>query len=346
MKSNQELKRTRVYNFYIENKEKGKKYTVSHFETENIPKSTTYNIIDHANSKLGPGRVHGSGRKAKIMTKMNIKKLKAIFDHKDCISQSKAARKFKCHQTFISKTLSRHTNIKIRKKQIIPKRTEEQTRKARERCGRLYRKFPGFTWILDDESYFTFSHSSIKGNNLFYTSNHKRTSPNVKYLKKSKFEPKLLVWMAISAKGFSVPYFIPSGLAINQYLYKEECLKKRLIPFIKQHHSNDQYVFWPDLASSHYAKSVVEYLRDQNVNFVEFKDNPPNVPEIRPIENFWSILKSYVYDGNWKAENYDQLRERIKYCMKKVDMSVVQGMISSIPSKLNTIRRHGVIEKK
>jgi hypothetical protein len=37
-------------------------------------------------------------------------------------------------------------------------------------------------------------------------------------------------------------------------------------------------VFWPDLASAHYAKTMIAYLREKKVNFVEKSDNPPNVP--------------------------------------------------------------------
>ena len=79
--------------------------------------------------------------------------------------------------------------------------------------------------------------------------------------------------------------------SVYQFIYLNECIKKkRLVPFIKEHHFNDQYLFWPDLASSHYAKTVVTYFKEQKINFVEKEDNPPNVPECRPIEDFWSIF--------------------------------------------------------
>ena len=59
------------------------------------------------------------------------------------------------------------------------------------------------------------------------------------------------------------------------------------MPFIQEHHSKDNFVFWPDLASAHYAKSVLDYLSANNIQIVPKKDNPPNLPECRPIENFW-----------------------------------------------------------
>ena len=110
------------------------------------------------------------------------------------------------------------------------------------------------------------------------------SAPNeVKIKTKQKFEPKLMVWLAISPRGISQPFIVHSGLAVNQKVYLKECVIKRLIPSIQKYHSDGNYVFWPDLASSHYANTVVAHLKE-NVIFVEKIDNPPAVPELRPIE--------------------------------------------------------------
>src|SRR5690349_10746949 len=97
---------------------------------------------------------------------------------------------------------------------------------------------------------------------------------------KKKFESKLLIWLAISPRGISHLFITPSGLAIDQHIYLNECIKKRLIPFLQEYHSDDNYVFWPDLASLHYAKSVIAHLTEQNATFVEKTDNLPCVPEL------------------------------------------------------------------
>ena len=70
------------------------------------------------------------------------------------------------------------------------------------------------------------------------------------------------------------------------------------MPFINMYHSDDKYLFWPDLASSHYANSVINFFEEKKLKLVAKKDNPANVPECRPIEDFWSILKGIVYEGN------------------------------------------------
>ena len=68
-------------------------------------------------------------------------------------------------------------------------------------------------------------------------------------------------------------------MAANQEVYLNECIIKQLIPFINEHHRDDNYVFWPDLASSHYAKSVTDWLKQNNIPFVPKAMNPANVPE-------------------------------------------------------------------
>ena len=30
-------------------------------------------------------------------------------------------------------------------------------------------------------------------------------------------------------------------------------------------------------------------------------DNPPNVPQLRPIEDFWGVMKQEGYRGGWVA---------------------------------------------
>ena len=343
--SKQEDQRKRIYEFYISNRTFGKKFTVNHFISENIPKSTIYSIIDRAENESGHERVQGSGRVAKIMKPSDIGKLIQYFDHQDGISQRQAARKFKCSQSYVNKTLRTKTLVKCNKKKRIPDRSDDQKASAQIKCDRLYRKLANLSVVMDDESYFTLGHSTINGNNFFYSSNKKQTLPSVKYATKSKFEKKLLVWIAISEKGITTPYFVPSGLAVNQKIYLEHCIQKRLIPFIKKHHSDGNYMFWPDLASSHYAKSVIQFFDENKIKYVKRFDNPANLPEVRPIENFWSILKGLVYKNYWKAENLEKLEARIKYCLSKVEPDLVKSLMQNTRSLVGQIRTNGVIEK-
>lgn len=321
----------------------GKSAIVKHFVDENTPKRTIYRYIEMWEKGLSPTRRLGSGRKPKIMTRANLNRLANMTDDRSGISTRQLARKFKCSQSYIVKTIQEKTAIKYHKKTKIPDRRPHQLSQLQTRCGRMCRKFHSHEFVLDDESYFTLSHSDKNSNAGFWSSDVSSAPNNVKFKVQAKFEKKVLVWMAISPRGISQPFIAPSGLAINQEIYLNECLAKRLLPFIEKHHADGNYVFWPDLASSHYATVVTDYLTAKKVVFVEKKDNPACVPELRPIEHFWSILKGLVYERNWRAETIDQLTNRIKYCLKKVDVNVVQGMVRGVYSRVDTVRREGEV---
>ena len=67
-------------------------------------------------------------------------------------------------------------------------------------------------------------------------------------------------------------------------MYLNECIRKRLLPFIKHYHKGDNILFWSDLASLHYSKQLHDFLMIKQINSVQRQQNPPNVPQARPIE--------------------------------------------------------------
>ena len=301
--------------------------------SKDIKKNTIYKIIKRYENNGTIKRKPGSGRKPRIMTAILKKRLIREFNHKDGVSLRNAAKKYNCSHVYIWKTL-KNNGINKRQKKRSPEYTEEQINKIRQNCGILYRKSRGKIFILDDEKYFTLSAPQMPGNNIYYTSNPFLTPPEVKLKFKKKFEAKLMLYIAISENGISKPYFRRSGLAINKDVYKNNCLNKILIPFIRQHHSNSNYLFWPDKASAHYALSVTNFLREKNIPFVEYNENPTNVPQCRPIEDFFGYLSQLVYKGGWKAKDTKQLKRRIKKCMKEIDFEKVQKSFSEIRQKL------------
>ena len=146
-------------------------------------------------------------------------------------------------------------------------------------------------------------------------------------------ESKLLVWICIYDKGISPPIFQKSGLAVNKSVYLDK-VKRGLVIFIEKHHSDGKYKFSPDLASSHYAKVEVYYFRAKKINLVQKIDNPAQVQEARPIEDFWSILKGYVFENDWRAKNLDELKNKIRLCIRNLDPALVQRLMATSSRRL------------
>ena len=77
--------------------------------------------------------------------------------------------------------------------------------------------------------------------------------------------------------------------------YVNECLKARLLPFIKKYHSDGEHVFLPDLASlhSHYGEDALDFLIENGIHHVDKGDNPANSPECRAIETTVKFHHTY-----------------------------------------------------
>ncbi len=179
---------------------------------------------------------------------------------------------------------------------------------------------------MDDESYYPFDSSYCED---YYVKKGQEAPPERKYKRKKKYAEKLLCQIAVSPKGRSEPYFHRVKGAINSQIYKTECIEKRLLPFIKKYYSNDGYIFWPDLAPAHYSKRS----KDQN---------PPNVPQIRPIEDFWASHKKQVNAQGWEEENQDQLIKRFLLKLKNFDQTYYSNLMSGVKTKVRKASDHGI----
>ena len=89
----------------------------------------------------------------------------------------------------------------------------------------------------------------------------------------------------------------------------------------------------------------IAILKAEGIAFVDCRQNPPNAPQIRPIERYWALLKEKVYQGNWVAANRDQLIARIRYVLSKYQkelQSSIIKMMDGLPQKLLKAQSEGL----
>ena len=108
----------------------------------------------------------------------------------------------------------------------------------------------------------------------------------------------------------------------------------------------DEIIFWPDLATAHYAQVCLEFLESHDIPYVSKDDNPPNCPEVRPIEQYFAILKQKVYAKNWSAENRNQLIGRIKRCAKEIPRETYQSLFRNLKTKIRKASTNGLLSLK
>ena len=101
-------------------------------------------------------------------------------------------------------------------------------------------------------------------------------------------------------------------------------------------------MFWPDLATCHYTKENLAFLVENGNAYVKIEENPPNAPQIRPIENYWGILKMKVYEGNWSAKDREALIRRIKIKQKEIDQDIVIKMFENLKPKVHMANENGL----
>ena len=149
---------------------------------EGEARSSIYRLIKHAEQGKNVTRKKGSGRKPKFNTSSKRARLKRIFDHRKGVSLRKASKKFKCSKSTISNMLKKMKKpIICYKRSKRPNRTPVQRLVARPKCRKLYYKYRNYNFIIDDESYFTFSNANLSGNDTFYSSDRNMTNESVKY---------------------------------------------------------------------------------------------------------------------------------------------------------------------
>ena len=78
----------------------------------------------------------------------------------------------------------------------------------------------------------------MPGNDRFYTKQKSEVPPDVRYLRKKKLQPKLLVWLPISEERHNKPFFVPSRRNVNCNVYRKKCILRRLVPFLQQYHED------------------------------------------------------------------------------------------------------------
>jgi hypothetical protein len=333
MASKQALLRQRIVQYFLTHQDHGKVATARHFMDEGVPKCSIYRILRNYDCKHTTERSFGSGRPAKIMTATRVKWLKKKMVTANHPSTRAVARTLNCSQQHVSKTIISKCLLHCYKKKKDPRYSEEQSMNVKKACRKLYHISQGMDFVVDDEKYFSLSGSGMPGNAHYYVDKINDSIEPDHVKSKKKFEPKVMLRLAISSAGLSKPYLVPSGIAVNKEIYIRECLQRRLLPFIKSNHAEGTYIFWPDKASSHYAKDTQAFLKNENINFVPREVNPTDLSQCRPIDLFGQLAQA-VYKNGWIADNIDQLRNRIKYCLRTTDFSSVQGRCRHIRQQL------------
>lgn len=323
---------TRVIDMYQNVYKKNKKKTWHHFKKEGHSKTTIYRHIRKFGDSKSVVFKKPSGRVPKVMTKTKIKAVEKYYKKNPSSTTTLAAQKLKLKVSTLKDIKINKLGIKARSKKSAPKHTPEQEKTASERLTPLYNKMLRKIVVMDDETYVLKDPSETPIRQFFHSSDPSKVPTNEKIKNKSKFPKKILIWQAVDQNGNVSEPFVHEG-TMNSKMYLEECVKKRLIPFILEHHQMNQIIFWPDLATIHYANNVKNFLQSK-MAIVDKLENPPNIPHLRPIERFWALCKRRYSDLKSQPDTIRKFQNRWKKISDEVGKTSGESLMKHLKKKI------------
>lgn len=305
----------------------------------NLPKTTVCRVLKQYKDSLSFDRKPQLNRRSGTKDKNLEKKVLRAIKQNPGMSDYDLSRKFKKSRSTLRRIRLR-AGYKSYKAIKTPNRSMKQNKTAKTRARLLYdrilTKFKGCL-LLDDETYVKLDFNQLPGTKFYMAKARGDVDEKYKFVKLEKFAKKHMIWQGICSCGLKTNSFITSSTMTSE-VYMKECLQKRILPFIKKH--KGPVKFWPDLASCHYSKRVLEWYVSNNVDFIPRSMNPPNCPDFRPIENYWAIMKGKLHKTGKTVQDINSLRSAWNLQAKKVEKSLVQKMMSSIKKKVRDFARN------
>ena len=96
--------------------------------------------------------------------------------------------------------------------------------------------------------------------------------------------------------------------------------------------------------SSRYANFVLNDLWDKKSNLFKKAKSLQMYLKFDLLKIFGP--KGKVYENGWRAEDFDQLTNKIRLCLRNMDQNLIHLLLASTSSRLNKIRRLNLIEKR
>ncbi len=143
---------------------------------------------------------------------------------------------------------------------------------------------------------------------------------------------RIMLWGCITALG--VGYLCEIEGNMDQHLYKEILDNELSKTFYYYELDREKCIFQHDNDPKHTAKSVKEYLSDQEYRVMVW---PPQSPDLNPIENCWSYLKQQLNKYDRPPNGMRELFERTEVEWEKISIDYLDKLFSSMPARMKAV---------
>ena len=287
------------------------------------------------NKNSGPQPTATSGK--------NIKKALRLFGKNSGMSVRDAAIKMNISNGSMCR-IRKKSGIRSKVKCKVPKMSQKQIESAKKNCAKLYKKCVpsggNFFFVIDDETYMELDPQQAKKKQWYSIVPGCEISEEDRIVQKTKFPAKMLVWQALTQNSQVSPPYVSTG-TMNSEIYREKCLKGILVPWLRSLDIKQQILFWPDKATCHYANITVEFLKQNNIDYVRKLDNPTSVPQCRPIERFWALCKSEMVRRNKVTCDTALFKRRWNAVSKQIAAKSGKRLFDKFKTKLRLAAKAG-----
>jgi transposase len=142
----------------------------------------------------------------------------------------------------------------------------------------------------------------------------------------------LMVWGCFNNKGIGNLCRIDGKM--DSVLYKQ-ILEEDLVRSIEEFGmEKSTVIFQHDNDPKHTAKKVKSWLGEQEFSVMKW---PAQSPDLNPIENLWSILKSKLMEYDSSPNGMIELWERIQEKWNEIDAETCQKLVNSMPRRIEAV---------
>ncbi len=96
------------------------------------------------------------------------------------------------------------------------------------------------------------------------------------------------------------------------------------------------------MAKVHYARAVTAHLKSIGLEFIEFENNAPKVPQARPIEKYWTICKVKYKARKIGAKSLSSFKRIWKKISGEVAEQSGERLMEHVRRKIRSVGRDGV----
>ncbi len=205
----------------------------------------------------------------------------------------------------------------------------EKQRKARLAWAKTHRSWTAEQWakvLFSDESTFTLQNHA--GNNFVRRRPGEEFNPQC-ILPTVKHPMSVMVWGCMSAAGVGRLKVVEGMMNANKYI---EVLTGVMLPSAREMFTGN-WTFQDDNAPCHRAKKVKEWATSQQVDFLNW---PAQSPDLNPIENLWQKIGLEI--SKRKPTNKRELIEKIiEAWYRVVTPEDTKKLVESMPRRCRAV---------